>query len=391
VSTPFPGQNLTASDMVWLRMDQALADYASILTHFKAVELPGTDATITLGGSYGGTLSALMRVKYPEIVTGSVASAGPSVLYLDNGPMWYDSVASIYEMQDPPCKAAVQMAFNHVNASLGDPHLKDRLKLCRPVVTAWDGYLLQSYLRQAVVDAAQFNFDHPGAYTFPNPFEAVCRRFKTAQSDSERDSALVYTMSILYNKSGTHSCFAYDGKGADETHMRPQLEYRQHTWTSLTKSPVGIEDIPWSWQTCVEFVINMGMGLTGQRFFHMPTLDPLGRTASEAKRAFCEQRWGVQPDGIRPYAVNNTMLAASSNIFFSNFGFDPVHFISPNVSLGPALPAAVVSDGGHCEDLFLSQGEVKESVLKLQDEEFRAISQWLASARASLAGKPPGA
>ncbi len=57
-------------------MDGRLADYAVIVLHVK--ELYNTSNPVyCFGGSYGGLLSALLRIKYGNVFWGSVASAAP--------------------------------------------------------------------------------------------------------------------------------------------------------------------------------------------------------------------------------------------------------------------------------------------------------------------------
>ena len=50
---------------------QALADYASVIHHVKS-SIPGAENSpvIAFGGSYGGMLSAWMRIKYPHLIDG---------------------------------------------------------------------------------------------------------------------------------------------------------------------------------------------------------------------------------------------------------------------------------------------------------------------------------
>ena len=55
----------------YLTSSQALADYAHVINHVKT-SIPGAENSpvITFGGSYGGMLSAWMRVKYPHLIDG---------------------------------------------------------------------------------------------------------------------------------------------------------------------------------------------------------------------------------------------------------------------------------------------------------------------------------
>ena len=55
----------------YLSSEQALADYAKLVTHIKStVSGASNSAVIGFGGSYGGMLAAWFRIKYPHICDG---------------------------------------------------------------------------------------------------------------------------------------------------------------------------------------------------------------------------------------------------------------------------------------------------------------------------------
>ena len=73
-SIPFGNESLKPGNPEltgYLSSEQALADYAYLLTHFKQTTEGAKDApVIAFGGSYGGMLSAWFRIKYPHVCDG---------------------------------------------------------------------------------------------------------------------------------------------------------------------------------------------------------------------------------------------------------------------------------------------------------------------------------
>jgi pimeloyl-ACP methyl ester carboxylesterase len=71
-SLPFGNDSFDLDKIQYLSVEQALADYAVLLTQLKK-DYNLTDANnpiIAFGGSYGGILAAYMRFKYPNLIQG---------------------------------------------------------------------------------------------------------------------------------------------------------------------------------------------------------------------------------------------------------------------------------------------------------------------------------
>lgn len=58
-------------DPSYLTIEQALADYAALISHIKGRYEAEASPVIAFGGSYGGMLAAWLRAKYPDAVQAS--------------------------------------------------------------------------------------------------------------------------------------------------------------------------------------------------------------------------------------------------------------------------------------------------------------------------------
>ena len=79
-----PTPDLSTDNLRYLSSHQALADIANfhdyIVQQYKLTEM---NRWIAFGGSYSGALAAWLRIKYPHIVFGAIASSAPVLAEMD--------------------------------------------------------------------------------------------------------------------------------------------------------------------------------------------------------------------------------------------------------------------------------------------------------------------
>ena len=76
-----PTEDLSRENMKYLSSRQALEDAGRFISDMNRRH--NLTTWITFGGSYPGSLSAWMRLRFPHLVTGSVSSSGPLFAKLD--------------------------------------------------------------------------------------------------------------------------------------------------------------------------------------------------------------------------------------------------------------------------------------------------------------------
>jgi pimeloyl-ACP methyl ester carboxylesterase len=71
-----PNGNVLSENLVYLTVEQALADLATFTDYFTNEYKTGDNSWFAFGGSYPGALASWYRINYPEKSVGSLSSSG---------------------------------------------------------------------------------------------------------------------------------------------------------------------------------------------------------------------------------------------------------------------------------------------------------------------------
>ncbi|KAG1889287.1 serine carboxypeptidase S28-domain-containing protein [Suillus subluteus] len=124
-----PVSDFSTDNLRWLNNDQAAADSARFMAN---VTFTGIDEDLTApntpwiyyGGSYAGARAAHMKVLYPDLVYGAIASSGVTHATLSN---WeYHEI--IRNAADPTCARQLEHTTLAIDALLGVPYAKRFIK-----------------------------------------------------------------------------------------------------------------------------------------------------------------------------------------------------------------------------------------------------------------------
>lgn len=146
----------------YLSSEQALADFAQFIVDFKADnKATANSSVIAFGGSYGGMLTAWLRIKYPNIVDGAIAASAP--IWQLEGITPCDRFSSIvtntFKLAYPQCPKNIRNSWKVFrklgSTAKGRQTLSSTLKLCKPLNSPSDIDVLVSWLSSIWVNLAE--------------------------------------------------------------------------------------------------------------------------------------------------------------------------------------------------------------------------------------------
>ena len=211
LSRPTPG-------FTYLSTENVLADYAALLTSLRA-DLNATDCpVIAFGGSYGGTLTTLFRLKYPHVVAGGLAASAPLGYYAPSQwarrgvtpTTWFDTVVRDYTEAQPGCYDALVAAVKLANATAraNASEVADTFELCAPPDDT-DAFVY--WITEALESIPQIDYPEASGTLLGSPVNATC-----AAVLQDGSAGLAQVAKMYYGYGGASGC----AKDAANTQFR---------------------------------------------------------------------------------------------------------------------------------------------------------------------------
>lgn len=143
-SKPFGNKSFTDPEYSgYLSSQQALADYADLLSAINTKHRP----VIVFGGSYGGMLAAWMRMKYPHLVTGAIASSAPILQFTADCNRFNTILTSVFSAGHRSCSKNIKESWNVIKWVDDASHNRNRLEL------EISGDWIDFYFQKSIVDS----------------------------------------------------------------------------------------------------------------------------------------------------------------------------------------------------------------------------------------------
>ena len=208
--------------MRFLQAEQAMADYARLIA--MAAHTWEFQKVIVFGGSYGGMLSAYMRMRYPQLVTGAIAASAPVLSLVGLEPDEFAFNAIIAADAGVECSGKIQDAFeifaNLSGSATGRARLRSLFKTCHKLETSKDAEGLRAYLADAWGTFAMGNYPYPSSYLTDAvskdgesaqlpayPMQVACSKLNDARDPVSLLQGLREAVGIWYNVTGSLKCF----------------------------------------------------------------------------------------------------------------------------------------------------------------------------------------
>lgn len=367
-----PTSDLSVKNLVYLSSEQALADLAYFIESVNVgYKFSNNTKWIVFGGSYGGSLAAWMRAKYPHLVHGAVSASGPLLAQIDFEEYYIVVINALKEYSDK-CVSAIQEANGQINILLhhvvGQQQIQKKFRLCDPIdpghTKKVDIANFYETLASNFAGIVQYNKDNRQSSQTANiTIETVCNVLVDEKIGKSIDR-LAYVNDIILN--------ATKEKCLDYRYAKMIHELRNVTWAS-EQAEGGRQ---WMYQTCTEF--GFFQTSTGQvnvfgnnfpvDFFVQQCVDIFGPRYNMNLLKSAVTRTNIL------YGALNLQV---TNVVFVHGSIDPWHVLGLIQSSNPQAPAIYIKGTAHCANMYppseRDMPQLKEARLQIKG----LIEQWL--------------
>ncbi|XP_021899133.1 lysosomal Pro-X carboxypeptidase isoform X2 [Carica papaya] len=353
-SMPFGNESYKSAETLgYLNSQQALADFAVLITSLKQNLSSEASPVMVFGGSYGGMLAAWFRLKYPHIAMGALASSAP-ILQFDDIVPWssfYDAVSQDFKDASLNCFEVIKGSWEELEALSaqreGLAELSRTFRTCKDLHSI---YSARDWLWTAFVSTAMVNYPTDANFMMPlpaYPVQQMCKIIDGFPAGATRLSRAFAAASLYYNYSQARKCF--DIEHAADVH--------------------GLH--LWDWQVCTEMV--MPMTCSNQSMFPSSGFD------YQEFAEQCMKTHGVRP---RPHWITTefggkVLKRFGSNIVFSNGMQDPWSRGGVLKNISASIIALVTEKGAHHVDFRSATKDDPAWLKELRRREVEIIQRWI--------------
>lgn len=346
-----PTPDTSTSNLQYLSSQQALAD-AAAFRQFIAQTYNANGPWIVFGGSYSGSLSAWLKMKYPHLFAGSIATSAPVLAQLD----FYQYLQVVSNSVGPTCSqrfadatASIQTLLNSQD---GRTKAQQMFNTCTPLLTDNDVKLFWQGLIDGPSGVVQYNADNVNY----QPFDIT---YMCSLLQSGTDAMSAWANLTLTFQAG--SCL--------------EVNYTQY----ISEMQPTSDGRSWTYQTCREFGYFQAGDGANQPF--SPTLD------LQFSIQQCQDIYGQPfvPDTNFTNLYYGGVDLVTTNTFMPNGDIDPWHALGTCYEkvgagryIGPGSATVLIHNTAHCADLYPPRDQDAPGLVAARIIEESLIGQWIA-------------
>eukprot|EP00457_Paulinella_chromatophora_P005760 gb/GEZN01005777.1/.p1 GENE.gb/GEZN01005777.1/~~gb/GEZN01005777.1/.p1 ORF type:complete len:564 (-),score=50.62 gb/GEZN01005777.1/:63-1691(-) len=365
-SLPFGNESFSRENVQYLTTGQVLSDYVSLIAHVKATFSGAKNCpVVAFGGSYGGTLTAYLRLKYPWVVVGGLASSAEFPYYATNLSSvglneytWIDIVNHVYSSalpaSSPDCLSllvtAVQALSALASTSSGQAQISKALLFCEPLTNRQD---FVNFVTETLESLPQENYPYPVGSAPGWPVHETCRLF--AKVDVADTQQLLEACNTLFT-----------------WYWGPPDPCWEFSWAQGNTPGDGPGTGGWGYQSCTETLHQFSARGWRDWRFNISWADQT-----------CENIWGARPDvsWLEQNYGNLEGLYENSNLILSGGLLDPWSAYYDRIIDVSRLPSSVslltLPQGAHHLDLRGPNPADPPDVSATRKAEAKIIWSWI--------------
>lgn len=302
----FGAQSWTNENLRFLTIEQALADYAANIQWARRTFNVTDDAkVVTFGGSYPGELAAFMRIHYPQLVDGALASSAPLLYHphMVKENAFFEITTHVFDMQEPGCSEIFYKGIEQLQSLMEHGSVDSRRQVQQQLGLCSlpdDVTLLNRWIAAAMADLTMDNYPYPFGGNPAWPMHVSCQQLREA---THAGHSPLYALRAAIN---------VDYNMTDSPVACHNVSQEYYPCADLTGcgAPDSTDAISWNYQSCTQIVDSVAT--LGYRHGDMFAYDPY---SFDAVVDYCRTTFDVEPQPLHLLQTYN--WTNTTNIIFS--------------------------------------------------------------------------
>ena len=353
----------------FLTVEQALQDFIQVVRKVNIHDLP----VIAFGGSYGGMLSAWIRLKYPHVIRGAVAGSAPVTYSRDYESFDCDDYLKIVSDTFGSCKNQIKSGFSSISGfSVGE--VTKTFNFCDTVNDDFTTELVDAF-----VGIAMANYPVENSFLIPGlpkwPAKSLCKQINSVGPGVKVVEKVVQ---MIFNGTGSAtSCLPYNGIFSAIKNRPNSIKKAKTLSNKRPTDPINFSMDAWEYQTCTQ----LPMPVCHSKFDIFPNSPNPTR---ESEQKYCSEKFNSKIDSN--WLKNEMGFFEDgrqfSNIIFTNGKYDPWRAGAVPKSAENKENDVIlinIEEGAHHSELFAPGEDDPESIVHARNMIEEYVLKWALS------------